>query len=419
MTFLAAMALVLLALCGAPLFIVISAAALLAFYTLGVDHSIVIIEMYRLAANPLLIALMLFAFAGYILAEGNSSVRLVRLSRALLGRLPGGFAVVSLLCCAFFTALTGASGVTIVALGGILLPALLQEKYSENFSLGLLTTSGSLGLLFPPSLPLIIYGVVTSTSIGDLFLAGILPGMLMIGVLSLYCIHKGYTLGLRGDSSFSLPEVCRAAWEAKWEIMLPVVVLGGIFSGVFVLSEAAAVTALYVLLVELFVHRELSIKDMATPIMKTVMMVGGIILILGASLAFNAFLIDQQIPGRILEFMQERVTSKFVFLLLLNLFLLAVGCVLDVFSALVIVVPIILPMAAGYDIHPVHLGIVFLTNLQIGYSTPPIGMNLFIAGLRFEKPMLRLYWASLPFLLLLLFSLALITFIPYLSLFWL
>ncbi len=419
MMFLAAMGLILLAFCGAPLFIVISAAALLAFYSLGVDLSIVTIEMYRLAANPLLIALMLFAFAGYILAEGNSSSRLVRLSRALLGRLPGGFAVVSLLCCAFFTALTGASGVTIVALGGILLPALLKEKYSENFSLGLLTTSGSLGLLFPPSLPLIIYGVVTSTSIGDLFLAGILPGMLMITVLSLYSICKGYKLGLRGDSHVSLQEVSRAAWEARWEIMLPVVVLGGIFSGFFVLSEAAAVTALYVLFMEVVIHRELKIKDLASTVMKTVMMVGGIILILGASLAFNAFLIDQQVPGRVLELIQEHVTNKFVFLLLLNLFLLAVGCVLDVFSALVIVVPLILPMAAGYDIHPVHLGMVFLTNLQIGYSTPPIGMNLFIAGLRFEKPVLQLYRASLPFLFLLLFCLALITFIPRLSLFWL
>ncbi len=416
MTILAALVLTFLAFCGLPLFIVISGAALLAFHALEVDLSIVIIEMYRLAANPLLIALLLFAFAGYVLAEGKSSHRLVRLSRAILGRMPGGLAVIALFCCAFFTSLTGASGVTIVALGGILLPALLKENYTENFSLGLLTTSGSLGLLFPPSLPLIIYGVVSGVSISQLFLAGILPGMLMIGVLSLYSVYKGHGIERQKDSTFSVHEVTTALRNAVWEVLLPVVVLGGIFSGVFVLSEAAAVTALYVLIVEMAIHRELGFKDLAPIITKTVMMVGGIMLILGASLAFNAFLIDQQIPNRALAFIQEQVTSKFAFLLILNLFLLAVGCVLDVFSALVIVVPLIMPMAAGYDIHPVHLGIIFLTNLQIGYSTPPIGMNLFIAALRFERPMLQLYRASMPFLLLLLVCLALITFVPFLSL---
>lgn len=419
MLLLAAVVLILLTFCGAPLFIVISAAALLSFYSLGVDLSVVIIEMYRLAANPLLIALLLFAFAGYVLAEGNSSRRLVRLSRAILGGMPGGLAIVALVCCAFFTSLTGASGVTIVALGGLLLPALTQENYEENFSLGLLTTSGSLGLLFPPSLPLIIYGVVSDTGISDLFLAGIVPGALMIAVLSIYSVYKGRGFGCRRDAGFSPVEILRASREAAWEILLPFVVLGGIFSGVFVLSEAAAVTALYVLIMEMAVHRELGFRDLSSIILKTVMMVGGIIVILGASLAFNAVLIDQQVPNRILALMQEYVTSKVVFLIILNLFLLAVGCVLDVFSALVIVVPLIMPMAANYGIHPIHLGIVFLTNLQIGYSTPPIGMNLFIASLRFEKPMLRLYWASLPFLLLLLLCLALITFVPSLSLLWL
>ncbi len=418
-TILGALLLIFLTFCGLPLFIVISGAALLAFHALDIDLSIVIIEMYRLAANPLLIALLLFAFAGYVLAEGKSSHRLVRLSRAFLGRMPGGLAVIALVCCAFFTSLTGASGVTIVALGGLLLPALIKEKYEENFSLGLLTTSGSLGLLFPPSLPLIIYGVVSGVSIPDLFLAGILPGMLMVGVLSLYSVFRGYTMERGEESTFSVHEVMAALRGAVWEILLPVVVLGGIFSGILVLSEAAAITALYVLVMEMVIHRELGLRDLAPIVTKTVMMVGGIVLILGASLAFNAFLIDRQIPHEALTFIQEQVTSKLAFLLILNIFLLAVGCVLDVFSALVIVVPLIMPMAASYDIHPVHLGIIFLANLQIGYSTPPIGMNLFIAALRFERPMLQLYRASLPFLLLLLMCLAVVTFVPSLSLIWL
>jgi tripartite ATP-independent transporter DctM subunit len=407
--------LALLALSGAPLFIVISAAALLCFHLLGVDLSIVIIEMYRLAANPLLIALLFFAFAGYVLAESNAGKRLVGLSTAFLGCLPGGLAVVSLLSCAFFTALTGASGITIVALGGLLLPALKDERYPDNFSLGLLTSSGSLGLLFPPSLPMIIYGVVVGASIPQLFLAGLLPGIFMVLLLSIYSMYKG----VRGECrviGFTVSGLFRASKGAIWEILLPLVVFGGIYSGFLALSEAAAITVLYVLVVALFINRDVKLRQMPTVIIKTVMMVGGIIVILGAALAFNSFLIDQQIPGQILTWIQTHVESKFVFLLILNLFLLVVGCVLDIYSALVIVAPLIVPIAQGYDINLLHLGVIFLTNLQIGYSTPPIGMNLFIASLRFEESILRLGVASLPFLGILLVALAIITFVPELSL---
>ncbi len=408
--------LALLALSGAPLFIVISAAALLCFYLLGVDLSIVIIEMYRLAANPLLIALLFFAFAGYVLAESNAGKRLVGLSTAILGCLPGGLAVVSLLSCAFFTALTGASGITIVALGGLLLPALQSEKYPDNFSLGLLTSSGSLGLLFPPSLPMIIYGVVVGASIPQLFLAGLLPGIFMVLLLSIYSMYKG----VRGECriiAFTFRELFMASQGAVWEILLPVVVFGGIYSGFLALSEAAAITVFYVLVVALLINRDVKLRQMPTVVLKTVMMVGGIIIILGAALAFNSFLVDQQVPGRILDWIQTHVESKFVFLLILNVFLLMVGCVLDIYSALVIVAPLIVPIAQGYDINLLHLGVIFLTNLQIGYSTPPIGMNLFIASLRFEESILRLGVASLPFLGILLVALAIITFVPELSLF--
>ena len=400
---------------GTPLFVVISAIALLWFYFMGIDLSIVIIEMYRLASNPLLIALLFFAFAGYILAESGAGKRLVKLSTAIFGCVRGGLAVVALLSCAFFTALTGASGITIVALGGLLLPALLEDRYPEDFSLGLLTSSGSLGLLFPPSLPMIIYGVVAGVSIPQLFLAGLIPGAFLIVLLSVYSMYKG----VRGECkiiSFSLRELLDTTRETIWEILLPVVVFGGIYSGFLAVSEVAVVTLVYVLLVSLLINRDVKLSRMPTIVVKTVVMVGSIIIILGAALAFNSLLIDQQVPSKILLWIQSQVESKFLFLLLLNIFLLLVGCVLDIYSALVIVAPLIVPIAEGYDINLIHLGIIFLTNLQIGYSTPPIGMNLFIASLRFEKPILRLGVASLPFLAILLVALIIITYFPALSL---
>lgn len=403
------------AISGAPLFVVISAVALLWFYFMGIDLSIVIIEMYRLASNPLLIALLFFAFAGYILAESGAGKRLVKLSTAIFGCVRGGLAVVALLSCAFFTALTGASGITIVALGGLLLPALLEDRYPEDFSLGLLTSSGSLGLLFPPSLPMIIYGVVASVSIPQLFLAGLIPGFFLVVLLSIYSMYKG----VRGECkiiSFSSRELLDTARETAWEILLPVVVFGGIYSGFLAVSEVAVVTVVYVLLVALLINRDVKLSQMPTIVVKTVVMVGSIIIILGAALAFNSLLVDQQVPSKILIWIQGHVESKFVFLLILNIFLLFVGCLLDVYSALVIVAPLIVPLAQGYDINLLHLGIIFLTNLQIGYSTPPIGMNLFIASLRFEKSILRLSVASLPFLGILLVALLIITFVPGLSL---
>lgn len=410
------------ALSGAPLFSVIAGASILALLILQIDLSLVVIEMYRLASNPMLVALMLFALAGYMLAESNASKRLVRLSMALLGRAPGGLAIVALLTSAFFTALTGASGITIVALGGLLLPALVEDRYPEKFSMGLLTTCGSLGLLFPPSLPLIVYGMVAEVKISELFVAGLLPGLLMMTLLAMYSVWQGIRKqrwscpGERCEASGGMAEIKVALKEAFWELLLPVVVIGGIFSGFLALSEAAAVTVLYVFLVETVIHREVSLRALPPVILKTAVMVGAIMLILGASLAFNSFLVDQQVPSRILGLMRDHIQSRIAFLIILNLFLLGVGCILDMFSALVIVVPLIVPIAAGYEVDLLHLGIIFLTNLQIGYSTPPVGMDLFIAGLRFEKPIIYLYVASLPFLAILLATLAIITFVPSLTL---
>jgi tripartite ATP-independent transporter DctM subunit len=410
------------ALSGAPLFSVIAGASILAFLLLEINVSLVVIELYRLASNPMIVALMLFALAGYMLAESGASKRLVRLSTALLGRAPGGLPIVALLTSAFFTALTGASGITIVALGGLLLPALVEDRYSEKFSLGLLTTCGSLGLLFPPSLPLIVYGMVAEVKISELFVAGILPGLLMLILLMLYSVWQGIRKrqsdcpSEQCETPMSLAEISGALKGAVWELLLPVVVIGGVFSGFLAISEAAAITVLYVFLAETVIHREVKIRDLPSIILKTAVMVGAIVLILGASLAFNSFLVDQQVPNRILAFMQAHVQSRTGFLIILNVFLLGVGCILDMFSALVIVVPLIIPIANSYGVDLLHLGIIFLTNLQIGYSTPPVGMDLFIAGLRFEKPIVYLYIASLPFLAILLTALAIITFVPSLTL---
>lgn len=415
--------LLLLALVGAPLFAVIAASALMGFAREDVDLSVVAIEIYRLAEMPVLLAIPLFTFAGYLLGESQAPRRLVRLTNALLGWLSGGLAIVSLAACALFTAFTGASGVTIVALGALLYPALREADYPERFSLGLITTSGSLGLLFAPALPLILYGVVAQqmnldppVKIDDLFAAGLLPGLLMVVLLSLYSMWR-VRGQVRVGNAFDVREACAAVRESAWEIPLPFVVLGGIYSGLFALSEAAAVTALYVLIVEVVIRREIPFRKLPEVMRESMVLVGAILIILGVSLASTNYLIDTEVPTRLFEIIRERIDSKLTFLILLNLFLLVLGMMLDIFSALVIVVPIILPIAIGYGIHPVHLGIIFLANMQIGYITPPVGMNLFITSYRFERSVLDVYRATVPFFVILLLTVLVITYWPALSLY--
>ena len=407
--------LVLLAILGAPLFVVIATSAMLGFTSDDTDLMNMAIEILGIADMPFLTAIPLFTFAGYLLSESNAPKRLVRMTGALLGWMPGGLAVISLAACAFFTAFTGASGVTIIALGALLYPALTQDGYPERFSLGLVTASGSLGLLFAPSLPLILYGVIAEVSIDHLFLAGILPGILMIIMLS------GWSLWVnRGNrqmiKTFSWRELGAAARESLWELPLPFVVLGGIYSGFFAVSEAAAITALYVLIVEVFILREIKISDLPKVIRASMVLVGGILIILTMSLASTNYMISAGIPQMLLELVSNLVTSQTSFLLLLLVFLLVLGAILDIFSAIVLVVPLILPIAAGYDVHPVHLGIVFLVAMQLGYLTPPVGLNLFISSYRFQKPILYVYSATFPFLMILLLSVVVIAFWPGLSL---
>jgi len=404
----------LLALIGTPLFIVIAALALISFHSVEIDPSVVIIEMTRLAETPLLVSLPLFIFAGTMLSDSGTPTRILNLSRLLLGWLPGGLAVMSLTVCAVFTAFTGASGVTIFALGGMLLPALIKDGYSDRFSLGLITSSGSLGLLFPPSLPLILYGVVAETRIDHLFLAGIIPGFLMLFLLSGYAVKSGASVGkARKKESLDGRAIVK---EAIWEIPLPFIIIIGIYGGFLVVGEAAAVTALYVIVVEVFIYRDIKLTQLPEIMGRSMVLFGGILVILAASMASTNYFIDQQIPSKLFEIISTYIDSKYTFLILLNIFLLIVGAFLDIFSALVLIVPLILPIAAGYNVHPIHLGIIFLTNLQIGYCTPPVGLNLFLASYRFGRPIFELYRATLPFLGLLILTLVLITYFPWLSL---
>ncbi len=415
--------LLLAALAGAPLFAVIGASALIGFYLAGIDGQAVIIEIYRIADMPILVAIPLFTLAGYLLGESDAPRRLVRLTDALLGGFGGGLAIVALIACALFTAFTGASGITIVALGALLYPALKTAGYGDRFSLGLVTSSGSLGILFAPSLPLILYGVVAqqldlpiSMSINDLFLAGLLPGVLMLVILSAYSIYHGRGLRSADHPGFDRREVLAAIRDAGWELPLPLFVLGGIYGGLIAISEAAALAAVYALIVEVVIRRDIHWRRLPDVLVDAMKLVGAILLILGVSLASTNIMIDARVPTRLFEWIQSVVDNRWTFLILLNIFLLILGMMLDIFSALVIIVPILLPVALGYGIDPLHLGIIFLANMQIGYFTPPVGMNLFIASFRFGKPVMTLYRATLPFFFLLLAAVLVITYVPALSL---
>ncbi|MBI5595321.1 MAG: TRAP transporter large permease [Elusimicrobia bacterium] len=399
---------------GAPVFALLAALSLWLFAGAGIDASAAVIELFRLASLPALIAIPLFTFAGFLLAESKAPQRLLAFAEALFGWMPGGLAVVGLVSCAVFTAFTGASGVTIIALGGLLHPMLLKQGYPERFSLGLLTCTGSLGLLFPPSLPIILYGLVAEVSIDKLFLAGALPGLLLLGALAVYGVVAGWKAGVP-RTRFSAAHVRSAARAAVWELPLPVVIIGGIYGGKFTATDAAAVMAFYVFIVEMLIYRDIAFKDLPRIVRESMVLVGSILIVLGCALGLTNYMIDAEVPDRLFAWLSRFVTSKVGFLAVLNAILLVVNMV-EIFSAIVIVVPIIIPIAAQYGIDPVHLGVIFLLNLEIGYMTPPLGLNLFLANRRFGKPLPELYRASFPFWLAHLAMLALVTYWPPLSL---
>ena len=406
-----------LAFMGAPMFGVLAAFALLGFHLSGIQSAALIVDIYsQFSNNPVLYTVPIFTFAGFILAESKASIRVVNFSQAILGWLPGGLAIVSLVACAFFTTFTGAYKRQIIALGGLLYPALIRGKYSDNFSLGLLTTSGSLGLLFFPSLPIIIYGVVAGTSITQLFAAGIIPGIFLMIVLSIYsAVVAKRTRTTETRASFQ--EIKEATIAAKWELFIPIMLMVGIFGGFVTLGEIASIMVAYAFVVEVFVHKDIKVRQFPAIIRESMVLVGAIFIIFSSALALTTYMVDAEIPTRILEILQVHIKSKFMFLVALNIFLLFAGSLMEIYGALVVVVPLIVPIAQEYGINPVHLGIIFLTNLEIGYSMPPVGLNLIISCIRFEKPVTSLYRACLPFILIMILALMVITYVPWMSLY--
>ena len=410
--------LIILAILGTPLFVILGAGGIVASNSSDLDPVILIIEMYRLASQPNLIAIPLFTLAGMTMAAGGGANRLIKLFNALFGWMPGGLAIVTIVTCAFFTSFTGASGVTIIALGGLLYPLFKQANYNDQFSLGLLTSSGSLGLLFPPSLAILLYGIVAGVNIDDLFIAGIIPGMLLLIMLSIYSYYSALKWH-EPPHEFSLIKIISAIRISIWDIALPFLILTGIFGGFTTVTEASALTAIYALFIEIVIHKKIHLqRDLPKILTDTSTLVGSILIILGVAMGLTNLLIDSQLPMKLLAFMEDRIDSQLQFLLLLNIFLLIVGAMMDIFSAIVVVAPLILPIALRYNIDPVHLGIMFLANLEIGYLTPPVGINLFIASQRFGKPILTLFRATLPFLIIMLIWLAMISYLPVLTLWW-
>lgn len=472
---------VIVALLGAPLFAIFGGLALHQYLANDLFPVAMLSEYYKLASQPVLLTIPLFTFAGYLLAESKAPERLVNLSHEFFGWMPGGLAVVTIISCAFFTAFTGASGVTIIALGGLMYPLLMKDNYGDKFAMGLVTCCGSVGLLFAPSLPLILYGLIGSVNIDSLFIAGILPSLVIILILVVYGSYLKKRSELAAEGTVSHPASILASilfsilllilamsaagvvfagtyWlyqvlfpgigfsqfvisltlkfmasvivlkkimpnnryvkvlrAALWEIPLPILILVSIYGGYITASETAAVTAFYVLIAEVFIYRDVKLAAIPRIITESMMLVGGILIILGVAMGLTNFMIDQQVPDMLFDWVNRFITSKAMFLIVLNLFLLVVGCLMDIFSAIIVVLPLIIPIARKYGVNDIHLAMIFLTNLEIGYLTPPVGMNLFISSFRFKRPVVELYKISLPFLILLLVALMVITYVPWLS----
>src|SRR5262252_2915254 len=400
---------------GAPIFAVLGGAAVLLFMADGVTPATVLIETYSLSVSPTLPAIPLFTLAGFILAEGHASARMLRVFRAWFGWIPGGTAVVCAILCTFFTAFTGGSGVTILAVGGVLFPALLKEGYRDRFALGLLTTSGSLGLLLPPSLPLILYAVVAQIPIEDLFIGDVLPGILLTTMIAAWGVREGLLFGTTRQP-FRATEAWASLWEAKWELAMPFVVLVSMFSGIATAVEAAALTACYALLIQTVIHRDLVIRrDLLRVFVECVLVIGGVLVILGVAVGLTNYLVGVQLPSKLVDWVRAHIESRLAFLLALNLFLLVVGWLMEIFAAIVVVVPLIVPLGMAFGIHPVHLGIIFVANLELGFLTPLVGINIFLASYRFKRPVLEVCRATLPFMAILGIGVLVITYVPWLT----
>jgi C4-dicarboxylate transporter, DctM subunit len=402
------------AMAGTPLFAILGGTAAFLFMHDGVTPATILIETYSLSVSPTLPAIPLFTLAGFLLAEGRASERLLRVFRAWFGWIPGGTAVVCAVLCSFFTVFTGGSGVTILALGGVLFPALLKDGYRERFSLGLLTASGSLGLLLPPALPLILYAVVAQIPIQDIFVGGILPGILLTAMVAAWGVREGIVSNA-GRYPFRMSEAIASLWAAKWELAMPALVLVAMFSGLATAVEASALTALYALVVQAVIHRDLTVRALLRAFSECVTVIGGVLIILGVAVGLTNYLVGAQVPLKILAWAQTHINSRWTFLFVLNLFLLAVGWLMEIFAAIVVVVPLIVPLGNAFGIHPVHLGIIFIANLELGFLTPLVGLNIFLASYRFKRPVLEVCAAALPMMAILGIGVLVITYVPWLT----
>lgn len=401
---------------GTPIFLVLGGIGYLLFARSGEMVELIANEAYSLLIDQAMPAIPLFAFTGFVLSESKAGERLVGFFRSLFGWMPGGLAVMAVLVCTFFTTFTGASGVTILALGALLSYILANGGYDRKFGLGLLTATGSIGLLFPPSLPIIIYGVVAQVSIKDMFLGGILPGVLLVATMVLFSMtHAGRAKIQR--EPFRPLEVLKSLRHAFWEILLPVVIMVCYFGGITTLVESGAIAVIYSLLVEVVIQRDLRLRDLPGVMLKCMPIVGGVLTILALAKGLSTYIIFADIPTKLTAWIQATIHSKYIFLLLLNIGLLITGCFLDIFSAILVVVPLILPLGQLFGIDPIHLGIIFLANLELGYLTPPVGLNLYLASYRFEEPITKIYREVLPFLFIQLTAVLLITYFPFLSTF--
>ena len=411
MTILFLILILILAFISTPVFSLISALTFFLFYKDNIDISAAIIELMRLSSLPSLIAIPLFIFSGYILAYSKAPQRMFNLANSLLGSITGGIAIASLAAAAIFTAFTGASGITIIALGGLIYPILIKQGYSEKFSLGLVTTTGSLGLLFPPSLPIILYAIVGKLDLNLLFKSAFPPGIILLIILSIYSFYSAKKLKIQ-KKKFDISKLKESIKATIWEIPLPFIIIGGIYKGIFTASEAASIMAFYVIIVEIFIYKDLNLfKDVPEILIKSMMLVGAIFMVLGTALGFTNYIIDAQLPDKLFNWLNSFISSKTVFLLILNIFLLLINMI-EIFSAIIIVVPIIVPVAINYGIDPYHLGIIFLLNLELGYMTPPLGLNLFLSSMRFEKPLTQIYKNVWIYWLIVFSTLILITYFP-------
>jgi C4-dicarboxylate transporter DctM subunit len=400
---------------GTPIFVTLASVAALLFFKSEQMLGYLPNEAYEVLTDPIFPTIPLFTMAGFILSESKSGERLVSFFRALFGSIPGGIAIMAVVVSAFFTTFTGASGVTILALGGLLHYIMTKEGYSEKFTVGYLTSSGSIGLLFPPSLPIILYGVQAQVNIKHIFAGGIIPGILLVSVLSIYAIVNGKPTSHKREK-FSFPKLLATFKDAAFEVLLPFIIVILYFSGLATLIETGVIAVVYMTVTNLFIHKDFTLKEFPKILLKAAPIAGAVLIILASAKGLSYYIVDAEIPMSLTAWFQEHIHSKWLFLLILNVLLLFTGFFMDIFSAIIVVVPLILPLAEAFDVNPVHLGIIFLANLELGYLTPPVGLNLFLSALRFEKPLLTIYKAVIPFLVIMIGAVLIITYVPQLTL---